>query len=206
MQTLIPTLDPSVAGGNAIVRNALAEAIAAEQTFRGYIWYQWFGQNFRWSIVLFAALLGSGSALSASGRGLLFSLALPVARRRWLEARGVIGAAQVLAFALVPSLLIPLLAPVVGESYSVTDALVHGSLIFVLASVFFALAMLASAIVDDFGRAIVLTTVGAIVVGFAEVALPRGHGLFAALTGEAYYRSGTLPWPSSSSALRSPAL
>jgi hypothetical protein len=194
VQSIVPTLDPSVAGGNELVRNALEEAIAAEQTFRGYIWYQWFGQNFRWCIVLFAALLGSGSALSTTGRGLLFSLALPVARAHWLTARAAIGIAQVLALALVPSLLIPLLAPGVGESYSVVDALVHGALIFVLGSVFFALAMLASAIVDDFGRAIVLTAVVAIFVGFAEVALPRGHGLFAALTGGAYYHAGTLPW------------
>lgn len=194
VQKLLAALDLPVVAGSATVRNAVAEAIAAEQTFRGYIWYQWFAQNFRWCIVLFAALLGSGSALSTSGRGLLFSLALPVARERWLMARAAIGVGQVLAFALVPSLLIPLLAPAVGESYSIVDALVHGALIFVLGTVFFALAMLVSAIVDDFGRAIVLTAVAAIVVGFAEVALPRGHGLFAALTGGAYYHAGTLPW------------
>ena len=201
-QSLLATLDPSGAGGaNALVapsgtvRNAIAEAIAAEKTFRGYVWYQWFDQNFATCIVLFAALLGSGSALSTSGRGLLFSLALPVSRGRWLEARAATGIAQVLALALVPSLLIPLLAPAVGESYSVTDALVHGLLIFVLGSVFFALATLASAIVDDFGRAIVLTSVAAIVVGVAEFAAPRGHGLFHALTGGAYFRAGTLPWP-----------
>ena len=194
VRSLLTTLDPSVAGSNATVRNAVAEAIAAEQTFRGYIWYQWFDQNFATCIVLFAVLLGSGSALSTPGRGLLFSLALPVARGRWLETRAAIGIAQVLALALVPSLLIPLLAPAVGESYSVRDALVHGALIFVLGSVFFALAMLASAIVDDFGRAIVLTAVAAIVVWVAEFAVPRGHGLFHALTGGEYFRAGTLPW------------
>ena len=201
-QSLLATLDPSAIGGvhppaavDETVRNAIAEAIAAEQTFRGYVWYQWFDQNFATCIVLFAALLGSGSALSTSGRGRLFSLALPVARGRWLKTRAAIGVAQVFALALVPSLLIPLLAPVVGESYSVTDALVHGGLIFVLGSVFFALAMLASAIVDDFGRAIVITAVIALVVGVVELGLlPRGHGLFHALTGGAYFRAGTLPW------------
>jgi hypothetical protein len=193
-RTLLATLDPSVAGSNASLREAVAEAIAAEQTFRGYVWYQWFNQNFATCIVLFAALLGSGSALSTSGRGLLFSLALPVARGRWLEARAAVGVTQVLALALVPSLLIPLLAPAAGESYAVTDALVHGALIFVLGSVSLALAVLASAIVDDFGRAIVLTAVAVFAVGFAELALPRGHGLFHALTGGVYFRSGTLPW------------
>jgi hypothetical protein len=201
VRTLVSALDPSAAGGlhgpgalSATVRNALAEAIAAEQTFRGYVWYQWFNQNFASCIVLFAALLGSGSALSTSGRGLLVSLALPVARGRWLEARAAVGLVQVLAFALVPSLLIPMLAPAVGESYPVADALVHGALIFVLGNVFFALAMLASAIVDDFGRAIVLTAVVAFAVGMAELAYPA-HGLFHTLTGGAYFRAGTLPWP-----------
>jgi len=101
----------------------------------------------------------------------------------------------VLALAFVPSLLISLLAPVVGESYSVTDALVHGALLFVLGSVFLAVAMLASAIVDDFGRAIVITAVAAFGIGYAELLLPRGHGLFHALTGGAYFRAGALPWP-----------
>jgi hypothetical protein len=201
-QALLRSLEPSLAGGvhppaaiGETVRNAIAEAIAAEQTFRGYVWYQLFDQNFATCIVLFAALLGSGSALSRSGRGLLFSLALPVARGRWLETRAAIGVAQVLALAFVPSLLISLLAPVVGESYSVTDALVHGALLFVLGSVFLAVAMLASAIVDDFGRAIVITAVAAFGIGYAELLLPRGHGLFHALTGGAYFRAGALPWP-----------
>jgi hypothetical protein len=193
VRSLVATIDPSAAGGNATLRSALAEAIAAEQTFRGYIWYQWFNGNFASCIVLFAALLGSGSALSASGRGLLFSLALPVARGRWIETRAAIGVAQVLALALVPSLLIPLLAPAVGESYSVTDALVYGALTFVRGSVYFALAMLASAIVDDFGRAIVITAVVAIVVGIIEFSLLR-QGVSRPLSGAAYYHAGTLPW------------
>jgi hypothetical protein len=202
VQSLLAALDPTVAGSvrapaiaDDTIRNRIVEAVAAQKTFRGYIWYQWFNQNFSWCSVLFAALLGSGSALSTSGRGLLFSLALPVARGHWLTARATVGIAQMLALTLVPSLLIPLLAPVVGESYSVTEALVHGALIFVLGSVFFAVAMLASAIVDDFGRAIVITAVAAIGIGSAEFLLARGHGLFHALTGDAYFRAGALPWP-----------
>jgi hypothetical protein len=194
VQKLVSSVDPSVAGGNSPVREAIVEAIAAQQTFRGYVWHQWFDQNFATCIVLFAALLGSGSALSTSGRGLLFSLSLPVARGRWLGARAALGVAQLLALALVPSLLIPVLAPAVGQNYSVTDALVHGALLFVLGSVFFAVALLASAIVDDFGRAIVLTAVVAFAVGYAELALPRRHGLFHGLTGGAYFYAGTLPW------------
>ena len=60
---------------------AIEEAIAVQGTYRGFVWYQWFQQNFTNLATLFAALLGSGSALSGSGRGLLFTLALPVSRR-----------------------------------------------------------------------------------------------------------------------------
>ena len=191
---LVANVDPSTAGAGSPVREAIVESIAAQQTFSGYVWHQWFDQNFATCIVLFAALLGSGSVLSTSGRGLLFSLSLPVPRRRWLGARAALGVAQLFALAIVPSLVIPLLAPAVGESYSVTDALVHGTLLFVLGSVFFAVAMLASAIVDDFGRAIVLTAVVAFAVGYAELLLPRRHGLFHGLTGGAYFYAGTVPW------------
>jgi len=194
VQTIAPKLDASGAGQGGRVASALAEALAAEQTFRGYIWYEWFSQNFKTCIVLFAALLGSGSALSTSGRGLLFSLTLPVSRGRWLAARAAIGIAEVLALVLVPSLEIALLAPAVGEHYPLADALVHGALIFVLGGVFFALAMLVSSFVDDFGRSIVLTAVAGVVLAIAEAALPVGHGLFTGLSGGAYFRDGVLPW------------
>src|SRR5438876_788264 len=82
------------------------------------------------------------------------------------------------ALVLVPSLEIALLAPAVGEHYPLADALVHGALIFVLGGVFFALAMLVSSFVDDFGRSIVLTAVAGVVLAIAEAALPVGHGLF----------------------------
>jgi len=194
VQTILPKLDASAASANGGVTGRLAEALAAEQNFRGYIGYAWFSQTFRWYIVVFAVLLGSGSALSTSGRGLLFSLALPVSRGRWIAARAGIGVAQVLALALVPSLEVPLLAPAVGEHYSLADALVYGGLIFVLGTVFFALAMLVSSFLDDFGRSLVVTTVMAIALAVAETALPTGHGLFTGLSGGTYFRAGAVPW------------
>ena len=98
--------------------------------------------------------------------------------------------------ALVPALVIALLAPAVNESYSLVDAVVHGLLIFVVGSVFFALAMLASAILDDLWRAMLLTVVAAVVLAFLEYAVPAGYGLFAAMSGRAYYHGGAVPWVS----------
>lgn len=190
---LLPNVSVS-GGGGGLVSDAVNEALEAERTFRGYVWHDWFAGNLKTCLVLFGALLGSGSALSGSGRGMLFSLALPVPRSRWIAARAVIGLAEMFALALVPSLVIALLAPAVDESYSFADAAVHGLFSFVVGSVFYTLAMLASAIFDEVWRAMLLTVVAAIVLAVAEIALPTGHGLYDAMSGRSYYYDGTLPW------------
>jgi hypothetical protein len=192
VQAILPNV--SVSGGSRVVADAVNEALEAERTFRGYIWNNWFAGNFKNCLVLFAALLGSGSTLSPSGRGMLFSLALPVLRSRWFAARAAIGLVELFALALVPSLVIALLAPAVNESYSLADAMVHGLLAFVVGSVFYALAMLASAIFDDLWRAMLLTVVAAIALAVVEYGLPTVSGLFAAMSGRTYYYDGTLPW------------
>ena len=77
---------------------------------------------------LFAVLLGTGGLLSqASGGGALFTLSLPVSRKRLLGVRAATGLAELLALAFVPPLLLPLLSPAVGQSYGIGDALVHGA-------------------------------------------------------------------------------
>src|SRR4029077_5274138 len=91
-------------------------------------------------------------------------------------------------------LVIALLATAVNESYSFVDAAVHGALIFVVGSVFFALAMLASALVDDLWRALLLTIVVTLVLACADFLLPGGYGLFATMSGRAFYYYGTVPW------------
>jgi hypothetical protein len=194
VQTIVAKLGPQVAADDGL-GGAISNAIAEQRTFRGYVWNQWFAANFKNCIVMFAAILGSGSVLSTRGHGLLFSLALPVSRGRWLGARAATGVAQVLVLALVPSFVLALLAPAVGESYAFADALVYGSLIFVLGAVAFALAVFVTALVDDFGRALVVTVLAAVAIAFAEGALPADHGLFAGLSGSGYFHSRTLPWP-----------
>lgn len=190
VRALATQLAPARDGGSEL----LEESRAALQTFRGYIWSQWFGQIFGNMSWLFGALLGSGSVLSASGRGQLFSLALPVSRSRWLATRAAIGLAELLVLALVPSLVIALVAPAVGEQYSFVDAAVHGSLIFVGVGAFFALAMFASTFVNYYASGFLVAAVAGVVLKMADELFPRGYGLFTATTGRGYYYDGTLPW------------
>ena len=103
------------------------------------------------------------------------------------------GLAELLALALLPSLVIALLSPLVGEHYAVGDALVHGICVFVVASVFFGTAALLSTMFNDVWRPLLLTCLVAIIVAAAEQTLVA-DGLFAVMSAKSYFLDGSLPW------------
>jgi hypothetical protein len=184
---------PPLANGSGPGQRILAD-MENYRTYEGYVWSQWFDQNFSMLSTLCAALLGSGSALSGSGRGLLFSLALPVSRRSWVGARAALGIAQLLVLTIVPSLAIVLLSPVIGQTYAAGDALVHGFCMFVGASVFFGVAALLSTVFNDVWRPLLLTCALAFAIGIGELVLPSQYGLFDVMSAATYFRGGSLPW------------
>lgn len=193
MRPLAASLDP----GDGVVGRAIREAMALQRDYRGYVWSQWFGQNLvqAWSVL--AALMGSGGLL-ASGRdgAALFTLTLPVSRRRVYAVRAASGLAALAVLAIAPSLLIPLLSPSVGEHYAIGDALVHGLCLFLGGTVIYSIAVALSAVFADVWRPMLLAL--AVAVGLAAieiVAIPSpAVGVIHAMTGELYFRSGTLPW------------
>ena len=90
------------------------------RTYSGYIWAQWLRQNNVQTLSLFAAILGAGGLLSqAAGGGGLFTLSLPVSRDRLFGVRTATGIAELAVLAFVPSLLLPLLSPAVGQTFGV---------------------------------------------------------------------------------------
>lgn len=103
---VLPTLHADGVGDGPLGR-AIQEAIEAERTYNGFIWYQWFRQNLMQMGTVFAIFLGSGSLLSGATGGTTFTLSLPVSRNRWLAVRVVMGLAELLTLAVVPSLAIP---------------------------------------------------------------------------------------------------
>jgi hypothetical protein len=146
---------------------------------------------------LFAILLGSGSLFAqASGRATLFTLSLPVSRMRLLGVRAATGLSELFLLMLAPSLLIPLLAPAIGEHYPIVDALVHGACVFVVGAVFFSLALLLSTIFADMWRPLMIACGMAVFLAVAEQvgAMPERFGLFRIMSAEAYFRGGGLPW------------
>ncbi len=145
-------------------------------------------------LTIFAALLGSGSPLVKSGGGALFSLALPVSRGRWIFARAETGLAEIFVLAVAPSIAIAGLAPFVSEQFALIDAVVYGLCAFVVASLFFAVAVFLSTLFNDVWRPLLLTCLVAIGLAAAGTVLPETHGLFQAMGGGGYFYGEGLPW------------
>jgi hypothetical protein len=189
---LVPQMDP---GGE--IGRRIAEAAELARDYRGYVWWQWFVQNMAQMWALFAVLLGTGGLLSQmSGGGALFTLSLPVSRNRLLGIRAATGLAELLVLAVVPSLVLPLLSPAIGESYRAGDALVHATCMFVAGSVFFSLAFLLSTVFRDVWRPALIVICGAVALALVEQIFrgPAHIGLFKVMTAERYFRGEGLPW------------
>ncbi|MBY0497312.1 MAG: hypothetical protein K2Y23_24155 [Cyanobacteria bacterium] len=173
---------------------AIQEAIELQRTFRGFIWYQTFRQNLTQMGVFFAILLGCGGLLHESSKGsALFTLSLPVTRRQLLGARTGTGLAELFAISMVPPLTISLLAPAIGQQFSLIDALSHGVCIFFAAAVFFSLASFLSTLFGDLWRPLLITIGIACAIAIASFAVPQ-LGIFSVMSGESYFRTGSLPW------------
>jgi ABC-type transport system involved in multi-copper enzyme maturation permease subunit len=196
-QKLLPrlnvTTDAPVTEATGLAR-MIREAIETQKDFRGFIWFQAFRQNLTQMGVFFAILLGCGGLLHESSKGsALFTLSLPVTRKQLLGARTGTGLAQLFAISIVPPLAISLLAPTVGQRFSIVDALAHGVCIFVVAAVFYSLAAFLSTLFSDIWRPMLIALGIACALAFASFAAPQIN-IFSVMNGESYFRTGSLPW------------
>ena len=192
---LIPLARTTDVGG-ALGRE-IRKSMELALEYRGYIWSQWFGKNALQMTTLFAVLLGTGGMLSQpSGGAVLFTLSMPASRRRLLGVRAAAGLGEFLALAFVPSLLIPLLSPAIGETYHVGGALIHSACLFAGGAVFFSLASLLSTIFFDLWRPLLITLLIAVVLALCSQIFGwlEPYSVFRLMSGETYFRTGALPW------------
>lgn len=194
---LLPTAEAMQFSGPLGAR--VREAIEMSQTFDGYVWSHWVRQNFLNLWTIFAVLIGAGGLISRDGGGgVLFTMSLPVSRERLLTSRVLTGLAELLALALVPQLLIPLMSASVGQHYSVGDSLVYGLCMFAAGAVFFSLTVLLSTTFADIWRPLILVLGVAFVAAvFEELTRSVGSygiGIFATMAGGSYFSGGGIPW------------
>ena len=189
-----------------MARNMPTDGVIGEQirkaaemivTFRGYAQQQWNSQNIPQLGVLFAIMLGSGGVFSQTpAGGAMFTLALPVSRRRLMLTRAAMGLGELGLILLVSALALTLAALAIGENYGITDALMHALLAFIGCSVFFALALALSSVFADVWRPLLFTIVIACAIGFTELMLgdKLTVGIFHTIRGDDWYASSQLPW------------
>lgn len=191
VRDLLPLAAPVEVGGE--LGRRIREAMDLARDYRGYVWSQGFHQNLANMGTLFAVLLGTGGLMT--GGAALFTLSLPVSRRRLLGTRVAAGLGEWFVLAFVPALLIPLLSPAVGETYSVAAALVHGVCLFIGGTVFFSLAILLSTVFGDVWRPLLIALAIAGGLGMVEAfAGVSRFGIYSVMSGSSYFRTGALPW------------
>lgn len=186
----------TAAGDSGLLGRQIQQAAELQRDYAGYIWSQWFRQNLPQLGTLLAVILGTGGLLAQLSRGAVFTLALPVSRTQLMTTRAATGLAELAALVLVPSLLIPLLSPAVGETYPVADAVVYGVCMFIGSAVFFSLALLLSTMFADIWRPPLLALCAAFVVGTVQRTLgdQLPPALWHVMSGELYFRRGGVPW------------
>ena len=193
-QRMMPLAESAIAGDSSPLGAAIREAVALQREFRGFIWYNAIRDNLTQMGVLFAVLLGCGGLLAETKKGsAMFTLSLPVTRKQLLGARVGTGLAQCFAIAMVPPLVIPLLAPAIGQHFSIIDSLAHGLCLFFVGALFFSLASFLSTLFGDIWRPLLIAVFIACVAALAQFVAPE-LGVFKVMSGESYFRTGSLPW------------
>lgn len=187
----------SAADLKKITGEDIGDLLDLTKTYRGYVWSQTFRLNLAQLAVLFGALLGASGPFARGDKGRsIFLLSMPISREKLLRVWALTGLAELLVLSLVPALLIVPLSPLVGESYAVSDVLLHGLFLFVGASVWLGLSFLFSAAWPEFRRPWLLTCAVAFVLAQCFHFAPglAAFDPFRILSAESHLRSGSIPW------------
>lgn len=193
VKELLPMVSPTAEGELAQKIRASAQLA---RDYRGYVWSQWFAKQAIYLWTLFAVLLGTGGLVSTARGGGLFTLSLPVSRRRLFAVRAATGLAELAVLAVVPALIVAAASPAVAEHYPVGDAIVHAACLFVAGAVFFGLASLLSTVFGDVWRPLLIALFAAIALGLVEQGVPDAarFSVFPVMSAERYFRGDGVPW------------
>ncbi len=187
----------AIVGSSPIARERLGLTLGLAGTYRGFVWSQLFHNELPQLWCLFAIVIGSGGIVSQAARGEgLFTLSLPVSRQQLVMSRVGIALAELLALAVVPAALLPLLSPIVDQSYTLTDALVHALFLFGSGTVFFSAAFLLSSWFEQFWMPALIMLAIAGLITLARAVNPdlARYTLAPILSAEGHFNGTGLPW------------
>jgi hypothetical protein len=187
-------MDPATTFPNGALGVTTAEMTRLRtDEFRGYIWLRWFSTTMLLIWPVFAIRLAGTGLEESAGREYLLSL--PATRRRIAVSRLTVSAGQIAAITIVPSLLVCAMAPLRGQHYPVSDALMHSVILMVGSLGLFGLTMFLRVMTRDVAAYV---AVGALVflVGLFTF-LVQGftpYSIFRVMNGADYFFNHHVPW------------
>lgn len=130
---------------------------ASVENYGRFVSGKWFGTALAAYGPLFALVMSGSGIVSqrtvVSTRGFAgtgWALSLPVRRWKLCGSRALVGAAELAVLLLVAALLVPAVSALAGQSYALRAALCLAAQNFSASFVFFGLAVLLAALLDDF--------------------------------------------------------
>jgi len=166
---------------------------------RTYIWLSWFGTSLLLGLSLIAlAVAGTGLGKSLEGGpapGVAYALSMPVTRRTLAGVRMAAGILELIAAAIVPSLLVCALAPTQGQAFPIVRGMTHALLAAIGVTSLYGLFVFLSATLGELAKGVaggaLLLLYGAFTFLTSGV---RKYSVFRLMTGDTYYLRGEIPW------------
>lgn len=122
----------------------------AKSDFPYFIWHFLYNYLLQVVWVLFTVLLSLGGLISESERGSsLFTLALPVTRKRIFFSRVAIGYGETMVLSLVPCLVLPFSGLMIGKDYPFILALSHSMYFLIGGIVLYSIGILINIIIKN---------------------------------------------------------
>ena len=174
----------------------------ALNNYQGQTWALWYKQllNFIWAD--FAVVMGAVCLMTAcpwipsQGAAGLFTLSLPVSRRKVLLSQAAVGFSEMLLFALIPSLLLPIIARFRGQWFSWSDTMIYALLMISGGVVFFCFAFLLTVILGNYFVSFISVeaVVFALFLPFRSLGTRSRWNILGVMAGESYFYHGQIPW------------
>jgi hypothetical protein len=166
---------------------------------RAFIWLSWFGTSLLLGLSFLAlGLASTGIVKNADGGavpGVTYALSMPVSRRRMAGVRMATGLLELAVAAVLPTLLVCLLAPTQGQSFPISQGLAHTLLAVSGVSALYGLFVVLSTVL---GEAIKGVLGGAALFLYGMFTFltdgVRKFSVFRLMTGDTYFVRGEIPW------------
>jgi hypothetical protein len=170
--------------------------------YQGQTWALWFKWLLSFIWAEYAVILGAACLMTAcpwmpsQGAAGLFTFSLPVSRRKVLLSQAAVGFGEMFLAALLPSLLVPIIARFHGQWFLWSDTLIYTLLTIFGGAVLFCFAFLLTVILGNWLVTVVMmeVVVFALFLPFRSLGMRPWWNILGVMAGESYFYQGQIPW------------